>query len=140
VTNGKTWDIGGQAVPNVGRAVQINPGEVLWSDGPLRPGETIVGDQPELKGGVPIEKEVQRKGQKEDVKPAGAAAPPSSLLPSKQTKPLEAQRDQIRRILTEIDRRRTEDDGPLPSRAAEDALTARLKVIEEELYVRATWR
>lgn len=44
VTNDKNWDIGGQQVPNVARAVEIKPGEMLWGDGPLRPGETIVDE------------------------------------------------------------------------------------------------
>lgn len=41
VTNDKNWEIGGKSIPNVGRPV-----EGLWSDGPLRPGEKIVGEPP----------------------------------------------------------------------------------------------
>lgn len=37
VTNGQSWEIGGQSIPNVGRPV-----EGLWSDGPLRPNERII--------------------------------------------------------------------------------------------------
>lgn len=42
VANGKNWEVGGQQIPNVGRAVEIEPGKMLWSDGPLRPGERIL--------------------------------------------------------------------------------------------------
>lgn len=42
VTNGKDWEVGGVKIPNVGRVVEIKPGEFLWSDGPLRPGEQII--------------------------------------------------------------------------------------------------
>ena len=48
VSNGKNWEFGGKTVPNVGRAVEIKPGQFMWSDGPLRDGEQILSrEQPE---------------------------------------------------------------------------------------------
>lgn len=70
----------------------------------------------------------------------GPLAPPmpgDDLLTADKWKPLQAQRQQIQRILDVMQARRDADNGPLPSREAEDALKARLNEIERFLYGQA---
>ena len=105
---------------------------------------TEIKPQPQPKGGVVSEVPSQEKGQEGvqgNVIPPAVAGGQTPVAPSGRTlimvpkspKPLAAERQQIIRILDEMQRRRDADEGPLPSRESEDALKQRLREIEATL-------